>query len=518
MYCVHPDMIPKIDDYAESVLKIDRYTLMWRAGDSAARKIMERVKAPARILFLCGVGNNGGDGYVAARTLYCNGYDVILINVFGTEPKSEASRHYRRQCLELVREINLSDIQEDDLSATVEGVSAVVEAIAGTGYRMHSKGFAKELICLIELVNKSRAMRIAIDSPFGVNGAVGQIGDCIFKADLTLTMLLPKTGFYSYPARHYVGELVVCDIGLDIKELKKEFAFTDSVIDDHFLRTALKRRFPDSHKGSYGRLLLVCGSEQMPGAAYLASCAAVRSGAGIVSLAASPELRLSVSSRLAEPIYYTLPDLCHWTEETIAELVEYSGKFDGVLVGCGVGNHPVHRPKLRKLISTMLKREGAPLVLDADAINALQGEAELLKSALRPVVVTPHPLEFSRLSGKSVPEIQADRYRAATDFARTYGVVVVLKGAGTLIALPDGRVYINKTGNSGLAKGGSGDVLSGLIASLIAQGNAPSDAAAAGVYLHGLAADRLVSSYSEYGLLPSDLPREIGLLLGEIMQ
>lgn len=513
MYCVHPGLITEIDEYAQRELNISKYTLMRCAGEAAASEIMKRLKAPAKIIFLCGLGNNGGDGYVCARRLYCEGYRVTVINVFGIQPKTEISRHYRELCLELMSEVNLADMSFDKLSAAFDGCSAVVECIFGTGYKSPAADMPEPVKRVIGMATESRVMRIAMDSPTGVNGVDGTVGDCVFNADLTITMMMPKTGFFIYPAREYVGELAVCDIGIDINVLKNKFPLNDYVTDSDFLRENLKRRVPDSHKGTYGRALLVCGSSNMPGAAYLACSAALRSGVGLCALAASGEVKRSVSSRLAEPIYFTLPDCSDWTQDTVSDIVGYSRGFDALLIGCGVGNHS----KLKLLIEKVLAEEGCPVVLDADALNAISGCADMLKSSAREVIITPHPLEFSRLCGKSTADIQADRYNCAKDFAREYGVIVVLKGAGTLTALPDGKVFINTTGNSGLAKGGSGDILSGLIVSLLAQGNEPHIAAAAGAYLHGLAAERLTEKYCEYGLLPSDLPCEIGRLMGDIV-
>lgn len=514
MFCVHPETIAKIDDYAEKVLKISRRTLMKNAGEAAAREILRRVAPPARILFLCGAGNNGGDGYVAARSLFLNGYDVAVLNVFGGEPKTEVSRHYRRRYLEVADELCLPALSEAALAELVDSAVVVVEAIFGTGFRASDKGLPVGLAELIAKVNQSRALRVAMDAPLGVNGKSGQVADCVFAAHLTLTMLLPKIGFYQYPARRYVGEIAVCDIGLDPDRLAGAFGFSDFVTDGACLGQILRRRAPDAHKGSFGRLLLVCGSESMPGAACLAALAAARSGVGLVSVAAPAAVRQILAARLAEPVYHPIPDAAQWTEETVAGLAAYARTFDGVLVGCGVGNHPM----LGRLVAALLSEAGAPLVLDADALNALSGRVEILKSKRREVVLTPHPMEFSRLSGRPVADIQADRCQVAKDFAAAYGVTLVLKGTGTVIAHPDGRAFVNPTGNSGLAKGGSGDVLAGLVASLVAQGNTPFDAAVAGVYLHGLAADRLRPAYSEYGLLPSDLPAEIGRLLGEAVK
>ncbi len=263
----------------------------------------------------------------------------------------------------------------------------------------------------------------------------------------------------------------------------------------------LPRRKAESNKGTYGRALLIAGSDDMRGAAALAVLGALRMGAGLVTLASTPK----VIDTLSASIYEAL-----WLDRSVPDLLERSDKMQSVGIGCGMGQ----TAKTKQLVCDLLLREGAPLVIDADGINVLGGYAYLLKEAKREVILTPHPLEFSRLSGLSVETIQNDREGTAKAFAKEYGVTLLLKGHRTVITNGE-DTFINPTGSSALAKGGSGDVLCGMLCAFLAQGASPLDAAVLAAYLHGLAGERLAEVYSEYGVLASELPAEAAKLLRE---
>lgn len=263
----------------------------------------------------------------------------------------------------------------------------------------------------------------------------------------------------------------------------------------------LPRRKAESNKGTYGRVLLIAGSGDMRGAAALALLGALRLGAGLVTLASERSVIDTLSTAIYEPI---------WLDRDTPDLLERSDKMQCVAIGCGMGQ----AAGTKQLVRNLLLRAGAPLVIDADGINVLGGHAHILKEAKREVILTPHPLEFSRLCGLSVEDIQNDRVSTAKAFAKEYGVTLLLKGHHTVITNGE-ECFINPTGTSALAKGGSGDVLCGMIAALVAQGAAPLHAAAIAAYLHGLAGERLAEVYSEYGVLASELPAEAAKLLRE---
>ncbi len=263
-------------------------------------------------------------------------------------------------------------------------------------------------------------------------------------------------------------------------------------------KTVLERLLPreqDTHKGSFGTLCMLCGSEQMPGAAYLAASGALRSGIGLLKVAAEGTCKQVLQSRLAEPV---------WVEPSEISRVDMTA----FLCGCGLGR------QRDELLPRLLPSIAVPAVYDADCINFFALHRHVMDELSAPYVITPHPMEFARLTGRSTAQIQSDRVHEASRFAIEHGCVVVLKGHGTVVASPDGRTAVNSTGSNGLAKGGSGDVLAGVIASLLAQGQTLFDAACIGVYAHGLAGDLLSARYGARGMLPSDLPLEIGTILG----
>lgn len=268
-----------------------------------------------------------------------------------------------------------------------------------------------------------------------------------------------------------------------------------------YVKAHLPRRTAESNKGTYGRVLLLCGSGDMRGAAALATLGALRLGAGLVTLASSREVIDALSSSIYEAL---------WLDRSTPDILERSDKMQSIGIGCGMGQ----TAETKQLVTALLDREGAPLVIDADGINVLRGRAYLLKEAKREVILTPHPLEFSRLCGLSVEAIQSDREGVAAAFAKEYGVTLLLKGHRTVIT--DGeQTFINPTGSSALAKGGSGDVLCGMLCALLAQGCTPLDAAVIAAYLHGEAGEKLAEVYSEYGVLASDLPAAAAKLLCE---
>lgn len=271
---------------------------------------------------------------------------------------------------------------------------------------------------------------------------------------------------------------------------------------EHIL-SILPKRSAVSHKGTFGSAMLICGSESMRGAAALATLGALRCGAGLVTLASYKEVIDSLSGTLYEPL---------WLDRDKTDVICESDKMSAVGIGCGLGQSR----HTYKTVKWLLEREGAPLVIDADGINVLAGSAKLLKKAKRKVILTPHPREFSRLCGISVRDIQEHREEFAHAFAKEYNVTLLLKGHGTVIS-DRNEVFVNPTGNSALAKGGTGDVLCGMICAFLAQGASPLDAAVIGAYIHGLAGERLSQKHSEYGVLASEIPLEAAKILKEFI-
>ncbi len=491
MLCVKPADIAKIDAAAEA-RGVPVLTLMRRAGDAVADAIMA-ARTPCRVLILCGGGNNGGDGYAAALRLYGYGYTVTAVDLLGRGQRSEAGRYFYKEYESLLGIPSVPSISD-----AIGASDVIVDAIFGTG----RAGALPDAVCeAIALSNAADAFRVAVDLPTGIDGESGQVGATCFHADLTVTLGFYKAGSLSYPARAECGELILSELGFlpcDTDGIEKNC----ETLTPAELRQLLGSRPQNSHKGSFGTAYLYCGSERYRGAAVLAVGGALRIGVGLCAIASVPSVTEHVLSAYPEAICKD-------------ENASATGA-DAILCGSGLGVTEY----TRSLVRALLTQDGAPLVLDADALNALAAMpdgATLLKNATRSVVLTPHPLEFARLTGRTVSEVQADRLSLAQDYAQKNRVTLVLKGAGTVIADPSGRVFINRSGSSALAKGGSGDVLAGAITGLLAQGIAPLDAAAIAVFLHGVAGDTLAAEYSEYGVLPHELPRQIARELRAIL-
>ncbi len=506
MITVLPKHIPQIDEYAERVLGVPTRTLMERAGEGVAAAITARLR-PSRVLVFCGGGNNGGDGYAAALSLAARGFSPLAVDVFGKGQKSEAGKHFLAEYKARFGE-PLSLLEALKTSADV-----LVDAVFGTGFSGAVPAAAEPLF---DYFKKSTAYKVAIDIPLGVDAESGRLAPSFLRVDLTVTLCFVKKGLLSYPARDAVGELVNCDLGLDAEVLKRAFSLPETV-DGESLSSLLPKRSKNSHKGSFGRVCALVGSDAFVGAALLAAEGALRGGCGLFTLASTDKVLAAAMQRLPEILALPLPAHEAMGEKDREALFSNAALASALLVGSGCGKSEA----LYRILLSLLSSEGAPLAIDADGLNAIAAYgadiAALFSTAKRPVVLTPHPLEMARLIGKTVGEVQENRLALAEEYAKKWGVTLVLKGAGTVIADREGSA-VSTVGDSALAKGGSGDVLAGLIASLLAQGASPRAAAEAAVYLHGKAGERLAARLSPYGVLPSDLPLEIAALMAEILK
>jgi ADP-dependent NAD(P)H-hydrate dehydratase / NAD(P)H-hydrate epimerase len=486
-------------------------TLMENAGRGVVESMEKRLGnlAGAAPLIVCGKGNNGGDGFVVTRLLVAKQAtpDCILFG-HAADLSGDALTNYKRLADSgfAVNEIT----SRTDLEPLFQNRKIIVDAIFGTGLTRAPSGLAAEAI---ELINSSGAYVVSIDLPSGLQSDTGTPYEHCVRADLTVTMALPKIGLWLYPGRALAGAIEVVDIGLR-ETMDAGGAF---LLDAEYVRSILPRRRPDGNKGTFGRALLIAGSRGYSGAAILAGRAAVRSGCGIVHLAVPEGIVAVVALAVVEAVKSALAQTEDATLSPAAleSLLDMSAEAQAVAIGPGIGTDT----RTRELELDFLAEVDKPTVIDADGINNLKGHVSLLSRAKAQLVLTPHPGEFARLTGLKPAGINADRVGVSRKFATERKVVLVLKGASTVIAAPDGRVFINPTGNSGLATGGTGDVLTGLIAGLLAQGMSPLDAACAGVFLHGLAADIAVKSLTEYclaaGDLPSFLPQAFSTVLGE---
>ena len=483
--------------------------LMERAGiaiASAAHDILAEAGAPpgdAGVLVLVGPGNNGGDGLVAARLLAEWGHSVTAYVALPRSDYDETLAAFFETGVTL-----LSAADDHGLSTLAERLSdtrLVIDSLLGTGRSRPIEGPLAAVLARLAQAQAGRPelLLLAVDLPTGLHADTGVADPLCPKADVTLALGLPKVGHVAMPGAARVGRLEVADIG--IPEHLAEAASAREVIAPEWVRGKLPRRSPDAHKGASGRALVVAGSERYGGAAYLACMGAARAGAGLVTLAAPDSVLRSVSPRLIETTYLPLPEedgaLSSDAPETL--LAEAQG-YDVMLVGSGLGRSRTADRLVRQSLLTH-RYPGAPLVLDADALNILSALPEWWAQLHAPAVVTPHPGEMSRLTGLSTAEVNADRIGVAERYAAQWGVTVTLKGAYTVVASPDGAVRVSPFANPALATAGTGDVLAGVIAGLIAQGLTPFDAAGCGVYLHAAAGEQARQAMGDAGALAGDL-------------
>ena len=435
-----------------------------------------------KITVVCGKGNNGGDGYAVGVIMLERGFDVAVI--YTEEPTTEEAAHYWDKYLEKGGIALKYNEDENEAASRIFASTLIVDALFGIGYKGKLDGDA---LSVVNAVNESPAFVVSVDIPSGLSADTGYCDGKNVSADLTCTFTAYKNAHLVYPAAEYCGETVVADIGIPSSFLRNAEPCI-SVIDGS-VTELLSPRIKNSHKGTYGTLKALVGSPTMPGAAALSVSAALRAGVGLVKVFTDKRTAGVINSSVFEPI----------VEEYSSPEAFLASKAQAVMIGCGIGR------EYDDDLYEILTYEKSPVVLDADGINFVSENIEILSERKYPTVLTPHPGEMARLLGKSVSEVQKHRLEYASYFAAECKCTVVLKGANTIIADENGGLFVNLTGNSGLSKGGSGDVLTGIIASLCAQGNSTLVSAEAGVYIHGKSADDLKEILGERGMLPSDI-------------
>jgi NAD(P)H-hydrate epimerase len=486
------------------------HVLMERAGRGAAAVIRRRWKK-GRTVIVCGRGNNGGDGFVIARQLARAGFPVeTWLAAAPGAVRGDAERMMKawrraggrvRECTEAT---GLAALRKSLARATL-----VVDALLGTGLNAPVEGLHADVI---DAMNASGAPICAIDIASGLSADTGRALGAAVRATVTVTFAHPKVGQVLHPGIEHTGALEVADIGLRSEGLDTLGA-TTRVLEAHTIGALLPRRPRDAHKGTFGHVLVVAGSRGKTGAALLATEGAGRAGAGLVTLAAAAFLQPVFEGHVREAMTAALPDGRDGTAalgDGVA-LMRLLESRSAVVCGPGIGVGS----DTRTLVSTIVRTTRAPLVLDADGLNCVAGTS-LLRERLGPTVVTPHPGEMSRLLEITTAEVQADRLRVARQLAHRDGVVVVLKGAATIVVAPDGRAAIVPTGNPGMASGGTGDVLAGAIGGLLAQRLDPFDAGCVGAFAHGLAGDRVALRQGEVGMLARDVLDELPLALAAL--
>ncbi|MFW6237651.1 MAG: NAD(P)H-hydrate dehydratase [Halanaerobiales bacterium] len=491
----------------EEMARVDKYTidsgfpeilLMEAAGRGVSEMAAEKTKHGAKVVVVAGSGNNGGDGFVSARFLAMWGREVTV--VLAGDP--EGIEGVAKTNLELIKNrkvqiLTFSDVREKEIKKVLVESDLIIDALLGTGLEGEVRGsYAK----LIELINSTLPPVLAVDIPSGLDGKTGEVHGRTVKADLTATMAYMKIGLCVYPGRKYCGEISVVDIGMTNKALEPVNCDT-FMLGEEEAATLLPGRSVTGHKGTFGRVTIVGGSRGLTGAPLLAGRAALRAGAGLVKLAVPEEIKSEVAGGTPELILTGLENTKEGIIRSIGPVFSYlQEESDAIVAGPGMGCSP----EVTGIISKLIKECNTPLILDADGINAINN-LNMFFSREAPLILTPHPGEMARMLGKEIKDIQNNRMELARNFAREYDIVLVLKGAATVVALPGGDLYVNPTGNEGMATAGSGDVLTGIIAALCGQGVEPEKAAVLGTYLHGLAGDLAVERVGSRGLIASDI-------------
>ena len=505
-----------VDRHAIQVLGIPGVVLMENAGRACAHLLEEKLyqRFPGPVLVVAGKGNNGGDGYVVARILADHGWQVVTLVLASPEDISGDAAvmlHILEQCQQEV--VFVADVRQLRQVFAEREPALIVDAVFGTGLQSDVRGLPASAV---ELINQVAAPVVAIDIPSGIDASTGRVCGCVVRANLTVSFDHPKIGHISQPGALYVGDLEVVDIGIPVGNRPSEVVPRAWMIDATAARTLLPDRPSFGHKGQFGHLLVVAGSTGKTGAAALAGEAAVRSGCGLVTVAVPASLHAIMEVKLTEAMTVPLIDedglLCFAAYD---QIVHQADSCQVLALGPGLGQSD----ELRRLVRQLVCSTKQPLIVDADGLNLLAGQLECLAERRgSPLILTPHPGEMARLTGLSVAEIEADRFSFARDFACRHQVVLLLKGARTLVAAPDGRVHINTTGNSGLSSGGSGDVLTGLIGGLLAQGLDPFAAASLAAWWHGRAAEQISEHRGCAGMTASDLIRQLPHVRNELEQ
>jgi len=539
MLAVTAAQMRKIEELSINDYGVPGIVLMENAAIRVAEEVISvmaknagSVLARLKTVLFAGQGNNGGDAFAVARHICNKGFEAkVFIIGDSSEISGDASTN-----LEIIKKMGL-DITEygpikavsplipgaaggmgnsytpdgmatgpvgfiERVDAAIDAADIILDGIFGTGFKGLITGVAANVV---NRINASGKMVISIDMPSGLNADTGKVeGPCV-SAMKTVTFGLPKIGLVVHPGCEYAGQLVVADISIPsgvVDQLRGDIK--SHVVDAEMVKSFFKVRPKNTNKGDYGKVLLFTGSSGMTGAGCLSSEAILRVGAGLAYAAVPASLAPIYNNALKELITISLDDSedpGFIPEDAYLCLPELLKGKSVAAAGPGLSS----KPAVRDLTEALIRESKIPLVLDADALNVLEGRVSIFKKLKTAAVLTPHPGEMARLTGKSISEVQEDRIGTALSFAERYGVILVLKGAGTIIASPDGSFFINTTGNPGMATGGSGDVLTGMIAGLAAQGFKPLDAAVAGVYLHGLAGDLASMEKGEYGMIAGDM-------------
>lgn len=482
MLLINSSQARELDHWSEK-LGVPTATLMQNAGRAVAEELMKRIRPAGEpvpgepVVFFLGKGNNGGDGRVAARILQQKKYPVVLIP-FESELKK--------------------------FSQEIQQASWLVDALLGVGIQGQTRGWIQEAI---QVINRSQKKILSIDIPSGLSADKGiPLGEAV-KAIVTVCLGQVKLGCFVHPGAEYAGEIVCADIGIPKGAYQKVDLHFHSIATADFVKD-FKKRPLGGHKGDFGHVLVIAGSQSMPGAGFLAAQAALRSGAGLVTYALPETAYQKFDPQFAEVMVQP------FTLESLPTILKWTEKKQAVVFGPGLGRDRA----VIEFVKTLLPKINLPLVLDADGLFAISDAPRLLLERKAPTLLTPHLGEMAGLLGWQTEEVNKAKVQVVLDTAKLWKTIVILKGYRSLVAFPDGELYVNPTGNPGMATAGMGDVLAGILGGLLAQGFKPEKAALAGVYLHGLAGDLVAEECGEKGLIASDVSRYVPKAIRRVEQ
>lgn len=509
-YLVKKGEMKQYDINTIDTFGISSLVLIERAALAAVEEMeCDGLQDKSRILIACGTGNNGADGLVMARLLYLKGHTVQILTV-GNRTKAtlenkkelEIAKNYGIPVITAEGFLQRFDREKTDKKDQIgtdlsEEYYVVVDAVFGVGLSRRIEGVYGQIL---ECLNALPGKKVAVDIPSGIDADDGSVLGVAFRADLTVTFSYEKVGMRLFPGQSYCGNIVCRSVGIDDRSFLADSerghepamaAFTSEDL------SMIPERRPHTNKGSYGKVLVIAGNVNMAGAAIFSARAAYLSGCGLVRVFTPEENRTIIQSTLPEAVLTTYNSKKPEPEAVIAAM-QWA---DVIVCGPGLGTGDA----AHKLVHEVLKNAAVPVIMDADALNVISEETDILRKPHTDLIVTPHLGEMARLQGVTVSYIQDHLVESAEEFARTYNLICVLKDARTITAVPYKRTYVNLSGNNGMATGGSGDVLTGVIAGLIAQGTKPELAAPLGVYVHGLAGDEAAETYGRYSLMAQTL-------------
>lgn len=504
MFAAGQKEMRQMDQYTMEKLGLPGVVLMENAGARVVEEILESSPCEhPKVVVLAGGGNNGGDGFVSARRLFDAGLEPLLCLL--VEPgrlKGDAKIHFDVYINRGLSVFYLFEKSLQDLENTLQKAEIIVDAILGTGVNGPVREPFSQVISLVNKYKREKFI-LSVDIPSGVSSETGKVAGVAVKADKTVTFVFPKKGFFLNEGPQYVGEWKAVDISVPPSITEELGLKLPRVITEEAAATSVPVRPKHGHKGTFGHALILGGSRAYVGAPIFAAKAALKSGAGLVTLAVPDTIYPLAAVQSPESLFFPLSDTDgHFAAKAVDELSPKLEQYDSVAVGPGMGRFPGGEEWMKSFMASLI---GQSLVIDADALYLLRENLDFVSEYKGNVIFTPHPGEMARLVGKTVKEVEEDRIEIAKSFAQEYNLYLLLKGHRSIMATPDGDVYINPYGHDALGKGGSGDVLTGLIASFLAQGASPVRSMVAASFLHALAGEEKAKVLSHYGVTPFDI-------------